>query len=129
MSPTITPEQRDALYDSILDRLSAIEDVWMAAERGDYDDADRLGREFSDSLMLVLSDLGWGAGTGRPVELTGPPEVLRRAFTRLREMAIGHSATVELAQADSRKLEQRDSLVIEACQAVLADLDEAEGGG
>jgi hypothetical protein len=70
---TITAEQRDALYDHILDRLSGIEDVCTAAKKGDFNTADRLGQEFSDIFQLVLNDLRWGEGAGGPVELTTPP--------------------------------------------------------
>jgi hypothetical protein len=128
MTLTITAEQRDALYDNILDRLSAIGDVWTAASKEDYEAADRLGREFSDSLMLVLGDLGWGEGTGEPVELTAPPDVLRRAFTRLRDLASSHTASIEEEQQEAREMEERNRLVMEACMLVLTDLDETPTG-
>lgn len=127
MTPTITSEQRDALYHNILDRLGGIGDVWTAANNGDYNTADRLGREFSESLLLVLSDLGWGEGIGEPIELRTPPDVLRRVLTRLRDTALSHSDSLEKEGQESRELEQRNSLVIEACRTVLADIDETPG--
>jgi hypothetical protein len=59
MAVTITAEQRDALYDRTLDRLSGIDDVWLGASRADYDTADRLGREYSHELRLVVQARNW----------------------------------------------------------------------
>lgn len=56
----ITAEQRDALYDEILERLGGIDDIRMAASKGMFEMADRLAREYSDELRLVMDDLGWG---------------------------------------------------------------------
>jgi hypothetical protein len=70
----------------ILDRLSGIEDIWLAASTERYETADRLGREYSDELRLLLDDLGWGDGPeAQTVELTTAPDVLRRVFGRLRD--------------------------------------------
>jgi len=123
MTLTITAQQRDALYDHIFDRLSGIGDVWTAVSKKDYEAADRLAREFSDRLQLVYSDLGWGEGTGEPVELTAPPDVLRRLFTRLRDLTGSHAASVEREQREARELEARNRLVLEACRQVLDGLD------
>jgi hypothetical protein len=72
---TISHAQRDAVYDRILDRLSGIEDIWLAASGERYETADRLGREYSDELRLVLDDLGWGDGPGvEAIELTTEPD-------------------------------------------------------
>jgi len=51
---TITPGQRDALYEQILDHMSGIGDVWIAVSAEDYETAGRLGREYSDELRLLL---------------------------------------------------------------------------
>lgn len=94
MTVTITHAQCNALYDQILDRLSGIEDIWLAASTGKYEIADRLGREYSDELRLVLDDLGWGDGPGvETLELSTALDVLRRVFGRLRE-------TVAVERAD-----------------------------
>jgi hypothetical protein len=126
MSPTITPAQRDALYDQILERLSGIGDVWIAAKSEDFEVADRLGRDYSDDLRLVLDDLGWGEGPGGAVRLQTPPEVLRRVFSRLQDTATGLRATAERECAEIRELDQRHQLVLEACRQVLEDLDVAQ---
>ncbi len=93
MTLTITAEQRDALYGQILDRLSGIGDIELAVRAENYEAADHLGREYSDDLRLVTDDLGWGEGTGETVELTTPPDVLRRALSRLRDAAVSHDAS------------------------------------
>jgi hypothetical protein len=123
MTLTITAKQRDALYDQIFDRLSGIGDVWLAVCAESYDAADRLGRQYSDDLRLVTDDLGWGEGTGDAVELTTPPDVLRRALSRLRDAAVGLDAYQEQERAEVRDFEERNRLVAEACQEVLAGLD------
>jgi hypothetical protein len=128
MTPRITAAQRDALYDQILDRLSGVDDVRLAVCAGNYDAAQRLGREYSDDLCLVVDDLGWGEGTGKSIELSSPPEVLRRALSRLRDAAVDHHASQEGERAELREAEERDRLVVEACMQVLADLDQTQIG-
>jgi hypothetical protein len=126
MSPTITADQRDALYDQILDRLSGIGDVWLAVCAEDYDAATRLGREYSDDLRLVLDDLSWGEGAGESVELTTPPDVLRRLFPRLRDAAVKFSASQKKQREEVMEIDERSRLVTEACQSVLADFGSAD---
>jgi hypothetical protein len=123
MSPTITAEQRDALYDQILDRLSGIGDIETAIQSQKYDAAERIGREYSDDLRLLLDDLGIGDGQGEPVELTAPPEVLQRILPRLREVAMNHTASLESELAEVQAVAERNRLVSEACASVLGDLD------
>jgi hypothetical protein len=126
MAVTITVEQRDALYDRILSRLSGIDDIWLAASRADYDTADRLGREYSDELRLVLDDLGWGDGPDvSELELRTDPDVLRRVFGRLRKSTASERDAQATSWAESRALEDRNRLVGEACAVVL----EALGSG
>jgi hypothetical protein len=121
MALTVTAVQRDALYDRIVDRLSGIGDIWLAAESKDYETADRLGREYSDELRLLLDDLGWGGSLAesRPVVLKTPPDVLRRVFGRLRESTATERAAEATRWAESEMLEQRNRLVGEACDNVL----------
>jgi len=129
MSLAITPAQRDALYDQILDRLSGIGDIELAIEAENYDAAERLCRHYSDDLRLLADDLGIGDGDGRPVELTSPPEVLRRILPRLHESAKRHTASLEAEWAEASEIKERNRLVAQACEAVLADLDKTEAGG
>jgi hypothetical protein len=128
MALTITAEQRDALYDQILDRLGGIDDVRIVVQNDDFEAAERLGREYSDDLRLVLDDLGFGEGTGEAVELTSPPDVLTRVLTRMDEHAAGHAASVGAEQMEAREMEVRDRLVMEACRNVLTDLGAQAGG-
>lgn len=122
MTVTITSAQRDALYDQILDRLSGIGDIELAIQSEDYDAAERLGREYSDDLRLLVDDLGFGQGDGRPVSLTSPPDVLRRVLPRLRELAEGMAASQEPEWVEVRGLRTRNRLVVEACENVLSSL-------
>jgi hypothetical protein len=128
MSPAITARQRDALYDQILDRLSGIGDIEIAIRAEKYDAAERIGREYSDDLRLLLDDLGIGDGSGEPVKLTAPPEVLRRVLPRLRELAENHTASLEPQWVEAREVKERNRLVSEACGAVLADLNGMAAG-
>jgi hypothetical protein len=124
MAVTITAEQRDALYDRILDRLSGIGDVWLAAHSSDFATADRLGREYSDELGLVLDDLGWGDGPGSDViELTASPDLLRRVFGRFREAAASERDAQAEAWDEARSLQRRNHLIDQACISVLEALE------
>lgn len=128
MSLTITAGQRDALYDQILDRLSGIGDIEVAIQAENYDDAERLGREYSDDLRLLLDDLGIGDGDGKSVALVTPPVVLRRVLPRLRERAEKHSASLEPEWDEGRNIKERNRLVAEACESILTGLDATATG-
>jgi hypothetical protein len=128
MSLTITAAQRDALYDQILDRLSGIGDIELAIQAENYDDAERIGRDYSDDLRLLLDDLGIGDGDGEPVELTTSPDVLRRVLPRLRQLALNYSAALKPEMVEVQEVSERNRLVSEACEAVLADLDATATG-
>jgi hypothetical protein len=123
MNLTITAAQWDALYDQILDRLSGIGDIELAIQSQKYDDAERIGRDYSDDLRLLLDDLGIGEGDGEPVELTTDPDVLRRVLPRLRQLALDYTAGLEPARVEVHEVSERNRLVSEACEIVLAGLD------
>src|SRR6185312_12920862 len=111
------------LYDQILDRLSGIGDVWLAASNRDYCTADRLGREYCDELRLVLDDLGWGDHIDEAaIQLTTPPDVLRRVFGRLGSGVVGERAQLAAGWAENRALEERNRLVNEACRTIIGEL-------
>ena len=129
MSLTITAAQRDALYDQILDRLSGIGDIEVAIKAENYEAAERIGREYSDDLRLLLDDLGLGDRDREPVELTAPAEVLRRVLPRLRDLAQAYTAAQEPELIEVTEIMERNRLVSEACEAVLADLEQTESGG
>ncbi len=122
MSITVTAEQGNALCDQILDRLSGIGDIWLAVREGNYDDARRLWRQYSDDLTL-LADLGWGEGTGEAVELTTPPKVLRRALSYHCHRALMLDASEVPRRAELRECKERNGLVVQVCRRLLAELD------
>jgi hypothetical protein len=125
MTPTITAEQRNALYDQLYDRLSGIGDIWLAVCAENYDAATRLGREYADDLRLLLDDLGWSDGPGGAVELKTPPDVLRRILPRLSAAAVKLSSSQKVQRKEVNEIDERSRLVSEACLNVLADLDNA----
>jgi hypothetical protein len=118
----ITAAERDALYEQIFVRLSGIDEVWMAVERKDYARAARVAREFTDDLRLILDDLGWGKGSGKPLELVSPPDVLRRVCTRLQGRAEEQREMEEEERAEGRQREERTQRVLETCRRVLGEL-------
>jgi hypothetical protein len=129
MTITITAGQRDALYGHIRDGLSGIGDVWLALCAENYEVAERLGREYSDDLRLVTNDLGWGDGPGGDIELTTPPDVLRRVASRMRDAVVGLRMSEEEERAEVREFEEHNRLVVETCQELLAGLDRERGAG
>lgn len=122
MSVRITAAERDALYEQIVVRLSGIDEVWAAVEAGDYARADRVGREFSDDLRLILDDLGWGAGSGEPLELTSPPDVLQRVCARIQGSAEAQRQMEEDERARCQEREEQTQQVLETCRRVLGEL-------
>jgi hypothetical protein len=121
---TISAAQRDLLYDDILGRLSGIGDIELAVNQRDYATAQRLGMAFSDDLRLMSEDLGWSEnGPGGAIELRTPPDVLRRALGRIRDVALGLDASEERERAELRENTERNHLIVEACRQVLAELD------
>lgn len=124
MSAIVTPEQRDALYDQILDQLSGIGDIEIAIQAEKFENAERLSLEFSDYLQLLLN-IGFGESDGEPVELTLAPEVVRRAFVRLRDLAAGFAASQESELVEMRQIADRSRLLTEACTSVFDELGDS----
>jgi hypothetical protein len=122
VSVRITAAERDALYEQIVVRLSGIDEVWMAVEAEDYAQAERVGREFSDNLRLILDGLGWGAGSGGALELATPPDVLRRVCTRLRGRAEAQRRMEEEERARGQEREEQTQQVLETCRRLLGEL-------
>lgn len=119
----ISAAERDALYEQIYVRLSGIDEVWVAARNQDFARASQVAREFSDDLRLILDDLGWGEGSGHDLELTAPPDVLRRVCTRLRTRAEAEQRLVEEERAEMKPREEQTGRVLAACRRVLEELD------
>jgi len=124
MAIAISAQQRDALYDQILDHVGGIDDLRMAVARQDFANAERLARQFADELRLVNEDLGWGEGSGEPVELSCPPELLRRVFARLGETAEQLTAFDAEQEREVRELQRRNAIVAELCNKALAELED-----
>jgi len=122
VSVRITAAERDALYEQIVVRLSGIDEVWIAVEAGDFERADQVAREFSDDLRLLLDDLGWGEGSGEPLELQTPPEVLRRVCTRMRARAEGEREQQEAERSEAQGREERTQQLLSTCLRVLRSL-------
>lgn len=119
--PKINAEQRNALYDSVVTHLSGIEDLYLAIESEDFERADRLGREFSDDLLLILDGLGWGK-TGTDVELATQPVTLRRVLQRVRTVAEAEDLDEARWREQAACFQRRNRLVRETCTRVLAEI-------
>ncbi|MGH2947582.1 MAG: hypothetical protein ACRDPC_15260 [Solirubrobacteraceae bacterium] len=101
---TITRAQRDAIYEIVINHLTAIGDVWLCVERREFADAKRMGRDFAEDLRL-LDDLGWAQATDREtVALTVPPDELTRTLARLHRDAAGSLGTYVSRPKDDEEL-------------------------
>jgi hypothetical protein len=116
----VSAEERDALHDLLLDKLSGIDDLGLAISRKDFRKAEYLAQLYHDYLTVVLVDLGWrdhGDAAGR---FTSPPEVLARVCGRLREAAESPHDFLEKDRSAAEELEGRNRLVLEACNRLLS---------
>jgi hypothetical protein len=131
MSVTIAREQRDAIYEVVIDHLSGIEDVWIAVNQGDSATAKRLGRLFAEDLRL-REDLGWSERIdGETVELHLPVSELTRTIARVHEDVAGSLGTYVSRPKADEALAQRDLAASQALGSVLSKLaapSEAEVG-
>jgi hypothetical protein len=124
--PTISAAQRDAVCHWIYDRLDGVDDLRLVARR-DPREAARLGREFEVYLALLDNDLGWGEGTGEPVELTTSPSALRDAFLTMLH-GVSRAQAVEArdraeASVEAAAFARQSDLLLGACREVLTTLD------
>ncbi|HEX7300447.1 MAG TPA: hypothetical protein VF257_15720 [Solirubrobacteraceae bacterium] len=122
MPLTITRTQRDAIYEMVINHLSAIDDVWKCVNARKYGEAKRLGREFAEDLRL-LEDLGWADTTDREtVALTLPSDELTRVLARLhKDTAASLRDYVSRPKLDE-DLAQRDVAASQALGDVLSRL-------
>lgn len=121
---TISAAERDLLYDRVLIHPSRIESVWVAAHHRDYTAAERLGRQHSDELLIVLDDLGWGDPQGRAVVIASPPDLLRRVTESLCEVEEAKDADVRNGREATRKAKENQE-VSAMCEVVLGQLHQA----
>lgn len=120
MNLAIAGRQRDLLYDIVQDRLTGIDQVWWSVQGAEWERAQRLGREYSDLLRLVVDGLGWGRNRCEGVELTSPPDVIRRALEAIRrEAAFESQEDLELRlRVAEAQIDRRDTL--DTCEELLA---------
>ncbi len=123
-TPTIAGEQRDAIYDLVVDHLGCLGDLRIAIDQEDFATARRLAREFTQDLRLI-DDLGWGSDARLEVALTMPPGELVDTFQRLHRDAKGALAESS-EERESREAEEawkrRDQLVLETSAELLIEL-------
>ena len=122
MNVRITGAERDALFEQIHARLSGIDELWAAAAAEDWEQAGRAGQDFSDDLRLIVEDLGWGEGGGEGLELTTPPEVLRRVLTRMQKRGEERRAVEAEERAELQQREERTAELLEVCRRVLDEV-------
>lgn len=121
---TITGEQREAIYEFLVEQLSRLTDLPLAIKSEDFDTAKRLAREFSQYFRL-LDDLGWGADGRLEVALTMSPEELVEALRRLyadADGALGGSPEEREAREAEEADRRRDQLVLDTASDLLAEL-------
>jgi hypothetical protein len=125
----ITTEQRDAIYDLLLGRLTFLPDLLKAVEQEDFETARRLAREFTEDFRL-LEDLGWGPDERPEVSLTIPAGNLPPILERLRSEAQG-GLSESAEERDSREAEEasrrRWRIVVGTASELLAEL-QGRGG-
>jgi hypothetical protein len=119
---SISPHQRDLFYEVVVNRITAIDEVWLAIEKRDWAKAQSLGREFADILRFLTEDVGWGDRGSSSIELVNPPDALLRVMQVIaREAAVEdeeeRDKRLELAQAD---LDREEALRI--CAEIIAKL-------
>lgn len=122
MPLTISREQRDAIYQLVLDHLTGIGDVWIELEKHDFATAKRLAREFVEDLHL-LNDLGWDETIdAERVTLTVPPRELVHTIARLRTRVTGALGSYVSRPTDEECVAQRDVMASAALGELLVDL-------
>ncbi len=120
----ITPDERDALYRDLVDHLSGLGDLLLALDQENIDQARRLGRQYSDDLLFLLNDLGFGEETvsAAPLRLTTEPDVLRRLLGRLRDRALSADQAETTEREDIRRAEAHSVLVRGVYDKLLSEL-------
>jgi hypothetical protein len=121
---TITGEQRDAIYDLLVGRLTFLPDLLKAVEQENFETANRLVREFTEDFRL-LADLGWGPDQRPEIPLTIPAANLIAILERLRTEAQG-GLSESAEERESREAEEANRrswrLVVDTASELLAEL-------
>ena len=131
ITATITKVQRDGIYELVRNHLYSIDDLWTAIGRSrDYATAERLGIEFGEDFRL-LADIGWRPDEDRAeFELTIPPHDLAETLKRLHDEAeklLTESPHERREREDDEETNRRFLTGLDACEAVLIELDERGG--
>jgi len=103
----ISKKQRDVLFERIVRNLARVDDLLLALQSGDFEAAERLGRNLHHEVSLVTNDLRWGAhGEGCSIEVSTPPLILRSVLERLRDEAKALDPHIDLRDdaAENREL-------------------------
>jgi hypothetical protein len=110
----IDRQQREAIYEEVINHLSGLGDVHINMRNGDHATAQRLRREFEEDLRL-LDDLGWAEDElAESYELTMPTDQLARVIRRLHANTAGALHEYVLRDKDD---EQIAALQVAACAA------------
>ncbi len=118
----ITRAQRQAIYPDLVLDLTAVGDIYIELDNGDYATAQRFRRQFEDTMRL-LDDLGWEPDPpGEHFEITMAPEQLARAMGRLHQLASGALAEHVARPADEDRLAERQIVACGAYASVLGQL-------
>jgi hypothetical protein len=129
ITATITGQQRDAIYELVVEHLSCLADLRLLIEREDFDTGKRLAREFSEDFRL-LDDLGWGADGRLEVPLTISRGDLAETLRRLRAYAKG-ALSESPAEQDAREADElsrrRYQLALDTSSELLVELAAKEG--
>lgn len=124
---TFTADQRNAVRDSIVDRMSGIGDIRLFIQRGELDAARRLGEEYADDLRLLNDGLGWEEEATGEVQVDLSADLLERTLSRHCHLALANEAS-EIAERDDRKRSQEVNLhLVETCSRLLAELKGSVG--
>jgi hypothetical protein len=132
ITATIDRHQRDGLYELVRNHLGSVGDLWHALEYDkDFAKAERLGLEFGEDFRL-LDDIGWKENDDREsFELTTPPldlmEVLKRLHGEAEAVLLESGSERESREADA-ETNSRFQLGLDACEEVIVDLDDRDGG-
>jgi aminoglycoside phosphotransferase family enzyme len=112
-------KQRNAVYQDVLNRLSAIGDIYILIEQGEHAEARRLRAQFDEELRL-LDDLGWAKDDpADSYPLTMPLAQLARVIRRLHERSSGALHTYATRELEDQRLAARDAIACSAYGEVL----------
>ncbi|MEA2361278.1 MAG: hypothetical protein QOD71_423 [Thermoleophilaceae bacterium] len=120
MPLTISREQRDALYELVVNHLSAIGDVWIELQRRDQATAKRQAQEFVEDLHL-MGDLGWDETIeAEQVTLTVPRDELVGTLARLHRGAVGALGAYVMGPKDEEIAAEGDLTAVAAIGELLS---------